>query len=85
MDRYLIISPHTAGDCVKALKQVEAAGYITHFEWGCKDGEHTGWIILEAENAKEAIMVVPTSQRPTAKAIRLIKFSPEEVRSMHSK
>lgn len=85
MDRFLIISPHTEADCVNALKQIEAAGYITHFEWGCKDGEHTGWYILEAENAKEAIMVVPTAQRPTAKAVRLVRFSPEEVHKMHLK
>ena len=85
MDRYLVISPHTTGDCANTLKQVLAAGYITHFEWGCKDGEHIGWVILEAESAKEAVMVVPSFQRATAKAIRLNKFSPEEVEKMHSK
>ena len=84
MDRFLVISNHTAEDCKAALKQVEAAGYLTHFDWGCKDGEHTGWVILEAENANEAIMVVPTSQRRSARAVRLTKFSREEVTKQHS-
>jgi len=34
--------------------------YITHFDWGSKDGEHCGWTIIEAENAKQALMVVPS-------------------------
>ena len=84
MDRFLIIAPHTAGDCVKALRQVEATGYITHFDWGCKDGDHTGWAVVEAENATQALMSVPTFNRPDAKAVKLTKFTPDEVRSMHS-
>jgi hypothetical protein len=40
-------------------------------------------VILEAENAKEALMVVPAGQRANAKAIRLIKFSAEEVGKIH--
>ena len=83
MDRFLVVSPHTDKDCMNVLKQVLAAGYLTHFEWGCKDGDHTGWVILEAENAKEALMVVPTGQRRKAKAIKLVKFSVEEVQQMH--
>ena len=83
MDRYLIISPHTEKDCSDALKQILYTGYITHFDWGCADGEHTGWAIIEAKDAKEATMVVPPIQRSTVRAIRLNKFSPEEIESMH--
>ena len=83
MDRYLVISPHTAEDCDRALVQVLAAGYITHFEWGCMDGEHTGWVILEAENAKQAMLVVPSAQRASAKVVRLKQFSVDDVEKMH--
>ncbi len=83
MERYLVISPHTVQDCKQALKEVHAAGYITHFDWGCMDGDHTGWVVLEAENAKQALMVVPTSQRHTARAVKLAKFSPADVEKMH--
>ena len=85
MNRYLVVSPHTAGDCVKALKEITAVGYITHFEWGCKDGDHTGWVILEAENPQQALMVVPSAQRHTAKATKLVKFSPQDIEAMHVK
>jgi hypothetical protein len=84
MERYLVVSPHTKGDCVKALREVYAVGYITHFEWGCKDGDHTGWLILEAENAQQALMVVPAMQRHSAKAIKLVKFTPQDIEGMHA-
>lgn len=80
MERFLIISPHTEKNCSDALKQVLYTGYITHFDWGCADGEHTGWAIIET---KEATMVVPPTQRSNAKAIRLNKFSPEQIKGMH--
>jgi hypothetical protein len=85
VERFLVISPHTAGDCVKALKEIHAVGYITHFEWGCMDGDHTGWVTLEAESAQQALMVVPAMQRQSAKAIRLVKFSPQDIEAMHVK
>lgn len=84
MNRYLIISPHTSEDCVKAVKQVEAIGTITHYEWGCMDGVHCGWVIIEAENKPEALLVVPTLERPQARVIQLTKFSPEDFTSVHA-
>ena len=83
MERYIVILPHTQEECVRALKQIEAIGMITHFDWGCKDGEHVGWVILEAASKTEALMVVPTIQRGKAQVIKLTKFSPEDVRALH--
>ena len=85
MDRFLIVSPHTAEDCKLALQQVLAIGYLTHFEWGCRDGEHTGWAILEAEDAKQALMSVPAAQRHSARAIKLTRFSTSDIEKMHMK
>ena len=83
MDRYLVILPHTVEECKKAVKQVEAIGAITHFDWGCMDGDHTGYVTLEADSKQEALMVVPTIERRQARVIKLTKFSPEQVKSMH--
>ena len=83
MDRYIVESPHAAGDCKKALKDVLAAGYLSHFDWGCADGDHRGWVIIEAASPKEALMVVPSSYRPNAKVVRLTKFSREQIQKMH--
>jgi len=83
MERFLIISTHTPEGCNLALHQMLATGFITHFDWGCDDGEHTGWAIIEAESANQAMLAVPTSQRSGAKAIKLRKFSVEEIKKLH--
>jgi hypothetical protein len=74
MHRYLIISPHTHEECKNAISQVLSAGYTTHFDWGCMDEDHTGWVILEAEDAKQALMVVPAFLRGKARAVKLTRF-----------
>ena len=85
MKRFIVISPHTAADCIMALKQTLAIGYITHFDWGCRDGVHIGWAILEAENKAQALMSVPTFLRDQATVVPLTKFEPEAVEAMHGK
>jgi hypothetical protein len=54
MNRYLIESKHDDVDCEQAVKDIFAAGYLHHFEWGCKDNDHTAWAIIEAESAEHA-------------------------------
>lgn len=83
MKRFLVISNHTAADCNLALKEVLAIGYLTHFDWGCKDGVHTGWAILEAENKAEAMMSVPVFLRNQAQVVQLTKFKPESIAAIH--
>ena len=85
MNRYLVESPHTAEECLHALDLVVAAGHITHFDWGCESGEHTGWAVLEAENEAEALLSVPALLRNKARAILLTKFTPEIIQSFHNK
>ena len=74
MDRYIIVSPHNAEDCDKAVREVHAAGYLHHFEWGCKDNDHTGYAILEAINHEHAKQIVPWFLRDRAHVARLVKF-----------
>lgn len=83
MKKFLVVSNHSAADCVRALKEVLAIGYLTHFDWGCKDGVHTGWAILEADSKAEAMMSVPPFLRNQAQIIRLTKYNPDVVESLH--
>ncbi len=83
MKRFIVISHHTEADCARALKEVTAMGYLTHFDWGCKDGAHTGWAILEADDRGEALMSVPTFLRNQATVIQLTRFEPEMIEEMH--
>jgi len=78
MDRYLVISEHTAEDCRQAVKYFAEfyAGYITHYEWGCYDNDHHAYAIIEADSHEQAKMTVPPLLRDKVKVIRLTFFHP---------
>ncbi len=83
MKRFLVISHHGAAECNMALKQVLAIGYLTHYDWGCKDGVHAGWAVIEAEDKAEALMSVPIFLRNQAQVVRLTKFKAEHIETTH--
>jgi hypothetical protein len=85
MKKFLVISNHTGADCIKALKETLAIGYLHHFDWGCKDGVHTGWAILEAEDKAQAMLSVPTFLRGHAQVVQLTRFQADKVEAMHEK
>ncbi len=80
MDRYMIISGHTAEDCRRAVKYFMEfhANYLTHFEWGCKDNDHNAYTIIEAESHEQALLSVPPLFRDKARVIKLTKFYPKK-------
>ncbi|MBI5810418.1 MAG: hypothetical protein HZB21_04425, partial [Deltaproteobacteria bacterium] len=52
MSRYLIESPHTKEECLRALDETLAKGaqILNKFDWGCVAGDHTGYALIECEN-----------------------------------
>lgn len=82
---YLVISNHNADECLKALDGVAAIGkdVLKKYDWGCMAGDHTGYITVKAQNEEEALKVVPESLRSKARAIKLNKFTPEEIKAFH--
>ena len=88
MNKFLIISSHTAEDCRMAVKHFQAhhANFLTHFEWGCYDNDHHAYAILEAESHEQALLSVPPLFRDKAKAIKLTYFKPKaEGDKLHEK
>jgi hypothetical protein len=80
MDRYIIISAHTAEDCRAAVKHFVHyhAGFLTHFEWGCYDNDHHAYAMIEADSHEQALLAVPPLFREKAKAIKLTHFKAKE-------
>ena len=83
MARFLIEVPHESETiaCAKAVKLLLTTGshYLTHADWGCTDGVHKGWIIVDVESKNEALQILPPGLRPLATIIRLNKFGVEEM------
>jgi hypothetical protein len=86
MPRYLIELSH--GDehvaCVKALRAIEQSGshFMTHADWGCKAGIHSGWLIAELEDRDEAVRLVPPEFRQEARIVELNRFTKEQIVSL---
>jgi hypothetical protein len=74
MKRFLIESEHTQENCEQVVKDVFASGYLHHFEWGCKAGDHTAWAIVEAESAEHARQMVPWYLRDQARIVMVVQF-----------
>jgi hypothetical protein len=83
MPRFLIEVPHEAEKiaCARAVRLLLQTGshYLTHADFGCRDGDHRGWIIVEVDSKVEARNTLPPGSRAQARIVGLNKFSLEEL------
>ena len=86
MPRFLIEIKHRDDyeGCVKALDAIVKFGshLVTNAEFGCEDGEHCGWLIVEMETRAQALQMVPPQLRDDARIFQLKKWSREEIEEM---
>jgi hypothetical protein len=83
MHHYLVVSPHTAEECMTVLDATSAAGTLSKFDFGCKSGDHTGYAMVTAASDKEALEIVPAAVRDKAKATMVSKFTAEDLKKIH--
>ncbi len=85
MARYIVQDANEVAECLQTLDLFLRAGvhYLTNAEWGCRDGVHTAWIIIEAGDDSEVRRMLPPVIRDRAEVVRLNRFSPEEIRDLH--
>jgi len=88
MERYLIEVPHEAEHvaCLLAIKILLDTGshYLTNADFGCKDGVHSAWIVVEADSKDEARSILPPVYRSQAKIVKLNKFALENINELLS-
>ena len=67
--------------CARAVEVFLRTGshFLTHADWGCKDGEHKAWLVIEVDTKDEARSVVPPEFRPSAKIVQLNAFTREDI------
>jgi hypothetical protein len=41
--------------------------FLTHADWGCEDGVHSAWMIVDADSKEDARSIVPPQYRKDAK------------------
>ena len=83
MAKYLIEVPHEAKKeaCEEAVRIFLDTGshFLTNADWGCKDGEHKAWFLLNIDSKEQARNILPPAFHHQAKIIRLIKFSTDNL------
>jgi len=83
MQKFLIEVAHETETkaCARAVKILLETGshFVTNAEFGCKDGDHRAWMIMEFEDKKEAMMALPPVLRDHARIVALNRFSLQEL------
>jgi hypothetical protein len=83
MPRFLIEVPHKDDrvECARAIQVFLQTGshFLVNADWGCLDGEHKAWIILEGDSKEDVRSVLPLEVRPQAKIVELARFSMDDV------
>ena len=83
MPKFLIESPHEPDTvaCAKVVKVFLSTGshFLTHADWGCMDGVHSAFLIVDVADKQEARAILPPAFRADAKIVRLGCFTMEQI------
>lgn len=83
MARFLIEVPHEEQmvACARAVQVFLESGshFLSHADWGCKDGVHKAWIVVEVDSRDEARGIVPPAFRRQTKIVQLNAFTLKEI------
>ena len=83
MARFLIEVPHESGtvSCARASKVLLETGshFLTHADFGCRDGVHKAWIVVDVDSKDEARNILPPGYRHEATIVQLNKFGLNEL------
>ena len=83
MARFLVEVPHESGvvACARANKILLESGshFLTHADFGCNDGVHKAWIVVDVNGKEEARNMLPPAYRRQATIVGLTKFGIKEL------
>jgi hypothetical protein len=83
MPRFLIEVPHEseAVSCARAVKVLLESGshFLTHADFGCHDGVHKAWVVVDVDSKDEARNILPPLYRRQATIVQLGKFGLNEL------
>ena len=86
MPRFLIEVPHEE-EIVACAHVVEiflktGSHFLTNADWGCKDGVHKAWILVDTDSREAARAILPPAYRQQASIVQLNKFTLDEIEEL---
>jgi hypothetical protein len=83
MARFLIEVPHEDDKvaCARVVQVFLSTGshFLSNADWGCTDGDHKAWFIVDVDSKEEAKAIVPPAFRHQATIRMLCKFTMEDI------
>ncbi|MGH9720491.1 MAG: hypothetical protein ACRD8O_09775 [Bryobacteraceae bacterium] len=88
MSKFLIEVPHEpeVQACARVVHVFLSSGshFLGQADWGCKDGNHSAWMIVDVDSKEDARAIVPPPFRAETRIIGLNKFTIDEIESILS-
>ena len=86
MPRFLIEVPHEPDiqACARVIHTFLTSGshFLTRADWGCEDGNHSAWMLVDVDSREDALAIVPPSLRPLARIIEMSRFTIDHIESI---
>jgi hypothetical protein len=80
---YLVEAPHTPEECLGVMDEANKSKELSQWQWGCMDGNHTGYRMVQASSEEAALAMVPESVRGKAHAYKLTKMTSGQLEQAH--
>lgn len=84
--KFLIEVPHEEAKvaCARVVEVFLRSGshFLSNADWGCKDGVHKAWMVVEVDSKDEARGIVPPAFRAQATIVQLNAYTLEEIESV---
>ena len=86
MAKFLVETSHSPERiaCLHAIQVFLSTGnhFLVNADWGCHDGVHKAWFMMEVESKEDAMRIIPPAFRNDTTITKLDKFSLKEVDAM---
>jgi hypothetical protein len=83
MPKFLIEVPHSEDRkaCARVVDVFLKTGshFLSTADWGCRDGDHKAWMVVDVDSKEEARGIVPPAFRAEARIVGLNAFTQEEI------
>ena len=89
MSRFLVEVPHEPGalECIRAIEIFLRTGshFLSRADWGCLDGDHRAWMIVDVDTKEEARAIVPPAYRADARIVSLNNWTMAQVAELRTR
>jgi hypothetical protein len=86
MPQFMIEVPHSkeAQACAREVHVFLSTGshFLSNANWGCMDGVHCAWLVVDVPSKEDARMLLPPVFRAEARIVGLNKFNLEQIEAM---